>query len=323
MSSDSSSKPATESSVLLSLQDDVLDRYIFDNKDVRVAFVYLHNSIVENLRNQNYPPAVQKLLGEFICASALLASSLKFEGRLVLQLRAEAAVSLLMAECTDEGHVRGYAQYQAEYESQHQDSESSDFEARLEQFSFADFKNGTLALTIEPKSGEAYQGIVPLEGENLAQCLQNYFLQSEQLGSHFYLLCEGQYARGFMLQQLPAQLEKNGETRILHWEEVTALADTLSAQELLTLPSTTLIYRLFHEHQLRFLEQKPLQFKCSCSKQRMDNALASLGAEELQSILVEQGQIDVRCEFCKHGYIYGQDEVSALFQKDTDKLIFH
>jgi len=220
-----------------------------------------------------------------------------------------------MAECTDEGHVRAYAQYQ--------DIDESSLHAALGQFTFADFKDATLAMTIEPKSGEAYQGIVPLEGKNLAQCLQNYFLQSEQLGSHFYLLCEGEYARGFMLQQLPAQLEKNIEERQLHWEEVQILADTLTAQELLTLPSHTLMYRLFHEHQLRFLEQKPLQFKCSCSKQRMDNALASLGVEELQSILLEQGQIDVRCEFCKHGYIYAQQEVDELFTRESEQEIFH
>lgn len=315
MSSEDYRKTESEKRMVLSLQDDVLDRYIFENHDVRVCFVYLNKSIVENLRSQDYPPAVQKLLGEFITACALLAASLKFEGRLVLQLRANAAVSLLMAECTDEGHVRAYAQVNTEMDEQ-------DLTLALEQFEFSDFRKGTLALTIEPKTGESYQGIVPLEGKNLAQCLQNYFLQSEQLESHFYLLCEGQYARGFMLQQLPAQLEKNSEVRLLPWEEVIILADTLTPQELLSLPSDKLMYRLFHEHQVRFLGQQSLQFKCSCSRQRMDNALASLGAAELQSILLEQGQIDVRCEFCKHGYIYAAQEVEALFLKDKQQL-FH
>jgi molecular chaperone Hsp33 len=219
---------------------------------------------------------------------------------------------MIIAECNHQGDVRAFAQYQEAW-----------FANELNNFNFARFEGATLAITIEPDVGEAYQGIVPLEGNNLGECLQAYFIQSEQLQSHFFIVCEGDHAVGFMLQQLPAQLVKESDERELHWESLKILAATLSTQELLTLTSTELMHRLFHEEQLRFLEESPIQFACSCSKERMDKALISLGFEELNSILLELGQITINCEFCKQGYIYGHEDINNLFDDSEPTKTIH
>lgn len=291
---------------------DILDRYIFDKKDLRACYVVLDKSLSENHSHHHYPEALQKLLGQFMAACALLSSGLKFEGRLLLHLRSDSRVPLLMAECRHQQALRAYAQLS--------ESDSDDAKASFADFDFCELRRGTLALTLQPDVGESYQGIVPLDGDNLAQCLQYYFLQSEQLHSHFYLSCEQGQAYGFMLQQLPAQLEKDVTQRQEHWREAKTLVDTLSTEELMALPSQEIMHRLFHQDDVRFLGQTALHFACSCSKAKMENALVSLGREELESILLEQGQIDIQCEFCQKGFIFDQEDVAALF---LDKQVLH
>lgn len=289
-------------------QIDVLERYLFDKKDLRASFVTLTQTLHDNHAHQAYSEDLQNLLAEFMLACALLSSSLKFEGRLVLQLRSQSKVPVIMAECNDLGHLRAYAKTETNLKNPY------------EQLPFAEFKNGTLALTLQPKMGEAYQGIVPLDGNNLAECLQHYFVQSEQLQSHFYFYAKQGRARGFMLQQLPAQLEKDVENREAHWEEVKALAHTLSEEELLSLDSETIMHRLYHQDEVRLLENKTLQFRCSCSKEKMENALISLGQHELDAILLEQGEIDMQCEFCERGFIFERKDIASLF---SDEQVLH
>ncbi len=288
-----------------SWQGDVLERFIFDQRDVRACVVQLEQSIQDNHKHHSYPKALADLLSEFMVATALLSSSLKFEGRLVLQLRSQSEVPLLMAECNHHAQVRAYAQYQ---------ELSSDF-------SFESLTKGTLAMTLEPEVGEPYQGIVPLMGQDLAQCLQFYFEQSEQLGSHFQLSVRNGKASGFMLQQLPPQYESEAEQRQQTWNDLKTLAETLETDELFGLNAQTIMHRLFHEFDVRFLEKAPVEFKCRCSKARMDQALVSLGQEELESILAEQGQIDMACEFCRQAYLYDQEEVRGLFETGSSPTL--
>lgn len=284
---------------------DHLDRYLFDQKDLRASYVSLEQTLNDNHGHQHYSESLQNLLSEFMLACALLSSSLKFEGRLVLQLRSESRAPLIMAECNDQGHLRAYAKTDQRLQAP---------------LLFSELINGTLALTIQPSIGEAYQGIVPLDGNNLAECLQHYFVQSEQLQSHFYFYAKQGRAKGFMLQQLPTQLEKDTELREAHWEEVKSLAATLTEDELLSLDSETIMYRLYHQDEVRLLEQKDLQFRCSCSKEKMEKALISIGKDELDSILLEQGQIDMQCEFCQSGFIFDRADVTNLF---TDEQVLH
>lgn len=279
--------------------NDFLDRYIFEQKDVRACYVSLKQSLFDNHFHHHYPESVQLILGEFMAACALLSSSLKFEGRLVLQLRSESDVPLLMAECNHLGQVRAYAQV---------NEACSDI-------TFEKLEKGVLALTVQPDQGEAYQGIVPLDGDNLAACLQHYFFQSEQLGSYFYFHSTAQQVHGFMLQQLPAQLEKDAVVTKNDWETLQYLAQTLSHEELSKLDSQEIIHRLFHQETIGFLERKQLEFHCSCSKSKMEKVLISLGRSELEEILIEQGQIDMSCEFCQQRHVFVEADIAALFSE--------
>src|SRR5690606_20386179 len=127
---------------------------------------------------------------------------------------------------------------------------------------------GVLAITVDPAKGQRYQGIVALDGVNLAECLTNYFASSEQLPTRFWLQADGLRARGLLLQQLPADRLQEPEERQASWQHVLTLADTLQAEELLGLDNETLLHRLYHQESLRLFEPAPLQFRCSCSRER-------------------------------------------------------
>ena len=173
---------------------------------------------------------------------------------------------------------------------------------------------GVLAMTIEPKQGQRYQGIVDLDGATLAECLTNYFATSEQLPTRFWLCADGQHARGLLLQQLPADRLKEAEARAASWQHLATLADTLSAEELLGLDNETLLHRLYHQEALRLFEPRPLCFRCSCSRERSARALVSLGPVDAELLLDEHGgQVVIDCQFCNQRYAFDAADVAQLF----------
>ena len=181
-------------------QQDSCQRFIFSGLDIRGEVVRLNGSFAEILANKEYPQAVRNLLGEFLAASVLLSTTIKFDGRLVLQARSEGQIPLIMAECTNELHLRGIARYEEE-------PTSDNFNELLH--------SGTLAITVEPPNGEPYQGIVPLEQDSLAACLEEYFTRSEQLEGHFFLVADEHQCAGLLLQQLPKVSQRsNLRTRL-------------------------------------------------------------------------------------------------------------
>ncbi len=263
--------------------------------------VALERSFAEVLAKHPYPQPVAQLLGEMLAAAALLCGTLKFEGLLVLQARSSGAVPLLMVECSSEREVRGLARY---------DGERIGEDAGLREL----MPDGVLTLTVDPKNGQRYQGIVPLEGVNLAECLSGYFATSEQLPTRFWLNADSRHARGLLLQQLPADRLKDTEAREASWQHVTTLADTLTAEELLGLDNQTLLHRLYHEEDLRLFEPQPLVFRCSCSRERSANALVSLGHEDAERLLGELGgEITVDCQFCNQRYRFDGSDIAQLF----------
>lgn len=275
-----------------------LQSFIFDNADIRGAIVKLDSSFLELIQHQQYHSTQQELLAQFVAANLLMSSHIKFEGLLSLQARGNKAVSMVMTECSDQLDFRGIVQGEGELEEQ-------DF-SQL-------FEGGVLAITIEPKQGNRYQGVVPLEGASLADCLALYFEQSEQLPSWFFIAHHEGKVAGLMLQALPAsQLDK--EQRDEDWQRITHLASTLTVDELLNLPAQEVLHRLYHEEEVRVFEEKPAQFQCTCSVERMERALISLGHEELRQILEEDGKIDTQCHFCNQSYHFGHLAISQLIQ---------
>ncbi len=270
---------------------DTISRFTFDDCAVRGEHVLLDTSYQELLAVHHYPPVVAELLGELCAASCLLAETIKFDGILTLQIRSEGEIPLIMAEATNRQSFRAIAR-------QAQEATSRDF-SQL-------FTNGQLVLTIQPRNGEPYRGIVMLDGNSLASSLEAYFKQSEQLETRLWLHSDGHRASGFLLQQLP------GDDNSSQWQHLSHMAATLTQDELLNLPRETLLYRLYHEESLRLHPQKPVQFQCTCSRERLENALVSLGEDELRDILKERSVIDVNCEFCNRFYSFSTSDVDAL-----------
>ncbi|KZY32514.1 molecular chaperone Hsp33 [Alcanivorax sp. HI0044] len=261
-------------------------RFLFPDSDIRGELVQVESSVSRILEGHNYPLAVQGLIGEAVAAVALLASTLKFKGRLALQAQGKGPVSLLLAECSHDGELRALARH-----SDGQDWSHGDIQTLIGE--------GTMVITITPDQGRQYQGIVPLSGDTLAACLQGYFQQSEQLPTRLWLASGNNRAAGLLLQRLPNQLATTDGNNQM-WEHLDALASTLQMEELLNLDDQTILHRLFHDTPPQLPDAQPLQFGCTCSRDRNRNALISLGNQELQQLLDEDGEVTLTCDFCRH-----------------------
>lgn len=285
---------------------DRAQRFLFEETDIRGEFVQLDRAYKDILAVHQYPPGVGRLMGEFLAAAALLATTLKFEGKLILQARSEGQVPLLMVECDSRMQVRAIARGAQEATA-----------ARFDQL----LTGGQLAITIDPVSGQRYQGIVPLVKDSLAHSLDAYFQQSEQLGTRLWLAADGERAGGLLLQQLPAQLVPDAADRQAHWEHVTTLAETLRQDELLGVAAPELVHRLYHEDPLRLFEPLAVDFRCSCSRERTLNALASLPRAEVEDLLEELGSITMDCEFCNAQYRFEREDLVGILGSDPETTL--
>lgn len=291
--------------------NDLLHRFLFDDCDIRGEIVTLGDSYREVLSHNPQVPAIRRLLGEFLAAVGLLSSTLKFDGKIILQARGDGPVSTIMAECNHHNNLRGIVRTNPGIELSDELANHGSLQQLL--------GNGILVITIEPQRSENFggtlerhQGIVPMDAENLAGCLEHYFYQSEQLSTRLWFAANNDIATGFLIQALPQQLITNEEDNQDKWETIITLADTIKAEELLELEHSTVLYRLFNEQPLRLYEPKALRFACSCSRERSANALLSIGKEEVESLLIEKGSIDIDCQFCNQHYHFAADEVRKL-----------
>ena len=283
----------------IQFQSDNLQRFIFDNASVRGEWVHLQESWQDVLDKQEYPEAIQQLLGEMMAAAALLAATIKIDGRLVLQIRSTGPVDLIMVECTSKDTLRAFAQWDGPV-----DDKASLLEITGE---------GTLAITIEAKDAkQPYQGVVSLQGVSIATVLESYFRQSEQLETRIWLAANRQAAAGLFLQQLPNEqrLQDRDEE---NWSRISQLAATVSNKELLSIGVGTLLHRLFHEEECRLLAATELSFSCSCSRERVAETIGFLGEEDATSLAEEQGHVEVVCEFCNEHYRFDQVDVAQVF----------
>lgn len=291
--------------------NDLLHRFLFDDCDIRGEMITLGDSYREVLSHNPQAPAVHRLLGEFLAAVGLLSSTLKFDGKIILQARGDGAISTIMAECNHHNSLRGIVRLNSNMELSDELANSGSLQELL--------GNGVLVITIEPQRAENFggklerhQGIVPMDADSLAGCLEHYFQQSEQLATRIWFAADDNTVSGLLVQALPQQLITNADDNRDKWETVTALAGTVKTEELLQLEHSTLLYRLFNEHPLRLFEPKALHFACSCSRERSAGALLSLGKEEVEDLLVERGSVDIDCQFCNQHYHFSAEEIRQL-----------
>jgi molecular chaperone Hsp33 len=282
---------------------DQRQRFLFPDSDIRGEIVRLEASLAPVTGARDYPLIVQGLLAESMAAVVLMTGTLKFEGRLSLQAQGKGAVSLLLAEATHDGGIRGLARF-------------SDAVPSSEQPHLHDLIGdaGIMAITIRPDRGSQYQGVVPLEGSTLAACLEDYFRQSEQLPTRLWLAGGNGRAAGLLLQRLPDRAA-SAEQNAAMWQHVQALADTLTMEELLDLPEHTVLHRLFHESPPEVSAAQPVRFQCTCSRDKVSHTLLSLGRTELQAILDEQGSVTVCCDFCSKDEHFDRVDLDQLIHQ--------
>ena len=280
---------------------DSLHRFLFEHSGIRGNLVHLDSSWRAVLDAHPYPNAVREPLGEALAAVALLAATIKFDGSLIVQAQGSGPIRTLVVQATSARTLRGLARWEGEV------PEDGDLASR--------FGEGRLVLTVERRKGEPYQGIVPLAGQGIAQAIERYFGDSEQLPTRLWLTASGQRAAGLLLQRLPGGTddEHSSPSARDDWTRVGLLADTLSREELAGLAATDLLHRLFHEDDLRLFEPEPLAFRCGCSRGRIQDMLRALGEAEAMSIVTERGQIEVTCEFCNRSYRLDAVDASQLF----------
>lgn len=283
------------------LVDDVLHRFLLERAGVRGALVRLGPAWREVAGRVDYPVALRGLLGEALAASALLTANIKLDGELSVQLKSAGALRLLFAECTDQGRLRGLARWDAPL---------------AESLSLDALPQAVMAITIgNLERGQRYQGLVELRAANLAGVLENYFAQSEQLPARLLLAADGEHAVGLMLQKLPDEGGHGAVQDDDAWTRVMHLTATLGAAELLATEPDQLLYRLYHEESVRLFDPRPLAFGCSCSRERVAAMLRSLGREEVETTLAEQGgRIEVHCEFCAQRYEFDRIDAEQLLR---------
>jgi molecular chaperone Hsp33 len=282
---------------------DTLQRFVFENTPVRGNLVNLTQTLQQALNKQHLPTGLRKALGELMAASALLAATLKMNGSLVMQIQSKGALKLLVVECNSDVGTTIKMRATAKWTGEVTDNQNL----------FELIEQGQFMITLDPKVGQAYQGIVPIEGDSISAVLENYMMRSEQIDTKIWLSCNGDSAAGMLIQKLPETM--NQETQIHDediWNRVGYLAGTVTAEELLNLPIETLITRLFHEEDVRLFEPSITQFFCSCTRESVSNMLRMLGDEEINSLIQEQGKIEVNCDFCNAHYAFDKIDAAQL-----------
>lgn len=275
-------------------EHDTLRRFIFEELPVQGRHVHLDATWRAALERQDYPAPVRALLGETMAAAALLSATLKFDGSITLQIQGAGPVHLLVVQCTSGLKLRGLARWNGEVGT-------ADFRALV--------GDGRLVMTIEQNGkAERYQSIVPLDGGSLSASIESYFERSEQLATRLWLTAGDGSASGLLLQVMP---DRKADADA--WQHVTVLSDTLKQSELSGLSAQELLRRLYNEDDVRLFEGAPVAFRCQCSRERIEHTLRGLGHDEVESVLKEQGRVDVDCEFCGKRYTFDVVDIESLF----------
>jgi molecular chaperone Hsp33 len=299
---------------------DTLQKFMFNDATVRGELVELVTTWQQVLTHHNYPPAVQHLLGELSSAAALLCANLKFEGSMIMQIHGDGPIQLLVVECNHQLQLRAMAKL-------------AENVAIADNTSLSELINahgkGRFVITLDPinkqPGHQAYQGIVPIEGESIAAVIENYMKQSEQLDTKLWLASDSKISRGMLLQRLPTMggtIEQNAdpsdviskaESAQEAWRRACILGSTLSREELLSATIATLIQRLFWEEELRVFEPQNVTFSCSCSREKVGNMLKMLGEKEVTEAVTSLGKLDINCDFCGKPYYFDAVDCAQLF----------
>ncbi len=307
---------------------DTFKKYLMGDGSARIQAVRLDTSWQTGLAHQHYPPCISSLLGELTAAAVLLATNIKFEGSVVLQLQGDGPVALIVVECTSDLTFRATVNLR--------DPDLVPSDGTLQTL-LNTYDHGRFTVLLDPgrdSNMAPYQGIVPMEGETVAEVLEAYMRNSEQLDTKLWLAANDHVASGLLLQRLPdvGGINTNdgeqagpgstegpaAESKAESWNRITQLAATLTRAELLDTDTDTILRRLFWQETLQELESREPAWHCSCTRARVSAMLRMLGRAEIESLLSEREKVTVSCNFCGKPYEFDAVDCAGLFLQNLD-----
>ena len=299
------------------LTDDLVLPFQIEASRLRGRMVKLGPALDEILARHKYPEPVARFLAETMALAVLLSSMLKYDGIFTLQTKGDGPIKLMVADITSVGDIRAYAQYDEEELKKAADDVAIAPAPAL-------LGKGYIAFTVDQgQNTDRYQGIVELYGKTLADCVQHYFRQSEQIDTGLTISVDQETgtgawrAGGIMVQRLPQdETEKvlgSGDEDA--WRRAMVLLSTTTGEELLAsdLAASDLLFRLFHEDGVRVWQPKALRFGCRCSRERVSDMLSRLPREEVQSLKIDDGRVEVVCQFCSTAYHFDDADLDRVY----------
>jgi molecular chaperone Hsp33 len=275
--------------------------FILEDCGIRGSLVRLEETWQQVIAQHDYAPALRRLLGESLAATVLLANSLKSQPRVSIQLQGEGPLKLLLIQCSEELRVRGMAHCATP--------------ARGE----ALLGDGRLAVNVDTRGQHGFfQGIVPLVSPRLDACLESYFKRSEQLPTRLILKSTERRIAGLLLQALPGHTPDEGT-----FSAVTGLANRVSTAELTADAAEALLPKVFSRHLIRLFEPRPVLHDCRCTPAHLAGIVRMLGEDELDSLLADQGWVELTCEFCNRAFRYDEPDVLAILRGETPGAVLH
>lgn len=279
--------------------EDTVQRFLFEELDIRGAIVRLNHTWQLICAQRDYEPKVASLLGQMCAVTSIIGANLKQPARITFQMSGNRHIPLLVVDCSEQLNLRGYAQVA---EEQDEEPEAS---ALLDE-------QGQLLMTLDMASARVpYQSYVPITGETIAEIFEHYLEQSEQQPSVLVLSADEQGVAGLFLQKLPHADTKDADG----WNRVSQLARTLKSEEQLRWSALEVLQKLFSEETVRVFEPRAVTHDFAPDWEKIRNMLRSLGREEIEQILAEQGQISIRDDLSNHEYRFTAEEARALFNE--------
>lgn len=286
---------------MLKEENDTLQRFMFEQHDIRGVIVHLDDTYLDAIDVADYQAPVKKLLGEALSALCLLSCRMKFDGVVTLQIKTEGPLEFLIVQAKDELILRGSA--------------GCNVDEVLDDFAILTGGEGTLAVNIDHKlSKEPYQGVINLTGNNLSDCVTEYLKSSEQLDSQVWLFAGEDRAAGLMLQKMPVDNEESASAQEKYWQHLLVLTNTITKKELLGLSKLDTLHRLYHEETVKCFDLQPISYRCFCTQHLMESALRVMPYQELLEMLEDEPKIKVKCEFCHKSFSFDRIDITRIYR---------
>ncbi len=283
--------------------------FIYEDQPLKGSIVVLESSWQRVIRDHDYPPVINTLLGELLICSTLLASSLKFDGTFTIQIQGSGPIQMLIAECNSKLQIRATATLRKNYDF-HQEYTSL----------LLLVEKGTMSIGLNPrKGGQTYQSVVPIIDNDITKVFEHYLMKSEQVESKLKLYVEENQVGGILIQKMPAKEESELSMKVWNHLELALNSCTLSD----FVDSESILNSISQDEEIRIFDEKEISFSCNCTREKVSEILLTLGEAEAKEIVEKEGTIKVTCEFCKSSQEFDAIDVTSLFKRSKGPDSIH